>query len=94
MTERLRGKAGVQQRKRRMERTHWLCEWCEAKGITRTATVVDHSIPLIMGGKDVDENTRNLCVDCNAKATAEQFGYQVRPTIGADGWPIDRAGGR
>jgi 5-methylcytosine-specific restriction protein A len=89
MGERIRGRKGVAQRQRRLERTNGLCEDCLAEGKTRAATVVDHTVPLIMGGEDVDENTRNLCDDHNRKRTAEQFGHKVKPAIGLDGWAAD-----
>jgi 5-methylcytosine-specific restriction protein A len=88
MTERLRGRAGVAQRKRRLARTNGLCEMCLAEGKTVIATVVDHRIPLALGGSDEDENTRNLCDAHNDKVTAEQFGHRERQAIGSDGWPL------
>lgn len=85
--ERLRGRAGVAQRKRRMARTHWLCEHCPPHS-KREATVVDHIVPLAHGGDDSDGNTRNLCKACNAKATAEQFGLRApKRQISLSGWP-------
>lgn len=96
-TPRKRGRAGVEQRKRRLARSHYLCERCACLGrwthlkIKRTtiAKVVNHIIPLAHGGSDEDENTENLCGPCDLIVTAEQFGYRVRPTIGLDGWPIE-----
>lgn len=87
MADRLRGRAGKAQRARRMDRTHWLCEMCKALGKTRPAKFVDHIIPLAHGGPDTDDNTRNLCDDCNDTVTREQFGHKARKTIGLDGWP-------
>ena len=86
MVERLRGRAAVAQRKRRMHRTHGLCEDCLPHRIT-AASVVDHIVPLAHGGSDDDENTRNLCNPCHARRTAEQFGHKPKLDIGADGWP-------
>lgn len=88
-TERLRGRAGVKQRDRRRQRTNYLCEDCMAEGRTTLATIVDHIIPLIHGGSDDDENTRNLCDDHNRKRTAGQFGRKARPTVGTDGWHVE-----
>jgi 5-methylcytosine-specific restriction protein A len=51
------------------------------------ASVVDHTLPLALGGKDIDSNTRNLCDPCHAKRTAEQFGHRPKVEIGEDGWP-------
>jgi hypothetical protein len=70
MPERLRGRAGVKQRDRRLRRTNYLCELCLEKGITREAKIVDHKIPLAFGGTDDDENTQNLCNECNDFKTA------------------------
>ena len=88
MIERLRGRAGVAQRRRRLARTNGLCERCLAKGKTAIATVVDHIKPLALGGTDEDENTRNLCDPCHAEVTAEQFDHRQQQAIGDDGWPL------
>lgn len=71
---RLRGRAGVKQRKRRLKRTNGLCEHCLARGITRAALIVNHIIRLEHGGSDLDENTENLCKPCDDRVTAEQVG--------------------
>ena len=96
MAERLRGRAGVAQRKRRLARTSGLCERCqgigrwEGKGLTRVsiATVVNHIVPLAHGGSDEDENTENLCRPCDLIVTAEQFDHKQKQQIGLDGWPV------
>ncbi len=77
MVKRLRGRAGVEQRRRRMERTNWLCEHCTAAGRVREAIVVNHKIPLAHGGSDEDSNTENLCKPCDLVATAKQFEHQA-----------------
>ncbi len=88
--ERLRGRAGVAQRKRRMDRTHWLCEHCLAQNKITQATVVNHKTPLAHGGSDDDDNTENLCRKHDLEVTAKQFGLRKpRPTTGNDGWPLD-----
>jgi 5-methylcytosine-specific restriction protein A len=84
---RIRGRKGQELRKRRLARTNYLCGHCRAKGIVRTATVVNHKIPLAHGGPDTDENTENLCADCDKVETAKVFGHRVRTSIGNDGWP-------
>lgn len=87
-TKRLRGRAGVKQRKRRLQRTNYLCEMCLAEDRTEAATVVNHKIPLTHDGPDTDENTENLCKQHDLEVTAKQFGYKKpRQAIGADGWP-------
>ena len=88
-TPRLRGRAAVEQRKRRMARTHGYCERCEAKGLYGVkATVVDHIVPLTKGGPDTDENTRNLCDACHGDVGAEQFGHKRQGPFAKDGRPV------
>lgn len=88
MAKRLRGRAGMAQRIRRLKLTHGLCEDCAAEKRTEVATVVDHIIPLSQGGSDEDDNTRNLCNEHHTLRTAEQFGLKRKARIGNDGWPI------
>lgn len=76
-SKRIRGRKGVELRKRRMERTNWLCEDCLERGEPRAAQVVDHIKPIALGGEDIDENTRNLCHECHSTRTTEQFGRRV-----------------
>jgi 5-methylcytosine-specific restriction enzyme A len=89
MAERLRGRAGVEQRRRRLARTNGLCEMCLAEDPPRVtiATVVNHKTPLAHGGSDDDGNTENLCRPHDLKVTAEQFGHRQRVEICEDGWP-------
>ena len=91
MVERLRGRAAVVQRKRRLQRTNGLCEECLKEGRTTLATVVNHKVPLAHGGSDDDENTENLCKRHDDEATAKQFGFKVKVRVktGADGWPVE-----
>jgi len=92
MAERLRGRAGQQQRLRRLKRTNGLCELCLKEGRTTEATRVDHIRPLARGGSDVDSNTRNLCVEHHRAVTVEQFGHATsNRQRGCDrsGRPID-----
>ena len=84
-TPRLRGRKAVEQRDRRLRRTNYLCEDCQAEGKITIAKVVDHIIPLSKGGPDTDDNTRNLCDEHNQKRTAEQFGTKGRMQR-TDGW--------
>ncbi len=86
-TPRLRGRAGVRQRKRRLA-AEPLCRDCLAAGVVRAADVIDHEHPLALGGHDTDDNTRALCTDHHRERTAEQFGHRRRQRIGPDGWPI------
>lgn len=88
MTVRLRGRAAVNQRQRRL-RDEPLCRDCLAKGRVTVATVPDHITPLAHGGTDDDGNIRCLCAACHRTRTAEQFGYRKPQTVGTDGWPVD-----
>lgn len=73
-----------------------------SRGLTRVADVVDHIIPLAMGGSDEDENTRNLCHPCHHEVTGEQFNFAVtgrgvdqtgRPTFSKHPWNLNEGGG-
>lgn len=77
------------QRKRRLARSNYLCEWCLKAGRAIVADVVDHIVPLAHGGPDTDDNTRNLCNDHHREATAQQFGHRIKVRTGLDGWPAD-----
>jgi 5-methylcytosine-specific restriction protein A len=87
MADRLRGRAAVIQRLRRLQ-AEPLCRDCAAKGRIREATVPDHIVPLTHGGSDEDSNIRCLCADCHQVRTAEQFGHRRTVATGPDGWPI------
>ena len=87
-TPRLRGRAAVAQRKRRLY-AEPLCRDCLAKGKTTAATVPDHIVPLAKGGPDTDDNIRCLCEPCHIIRTAEQFGHRLKVQIGPDGWPVE-----
>lgn len=84
-TPRLRGRAGQEQRHRRMMRTDYLCVDCQAEGRTTIAEEVHHIIPLHKGGSDADANTVNLCREHHLKRESKT----VRNRVGADGWPLD-----
>lgn len=88
-TPRLRGRAGQKQRLRRLKRSRGLCEHCLREKRTVAATVVDHIVPLALGGSDGDDNTRNLCDAHHAIATAEQFGFKASGACDASGFPTD-----
>ena len=87
MADRLRGRAAVAQRRRRLL-AEPLCRDCAANGIVRAASVPDHIVPLTKGGSDDDSNIRCLCTDCHGTRTAEQFGHRRTIATGPDGWPI------
>lgn len=85
---RLRGRA-LQVRNARVLRREPLCRRCKNKKPQRVtpATQCDHVIPLAQGGVDDETNLQSLCDACHVEKTNEDFGHQVWPTIGKDGWP-------
>ena len=87
MVERLRGRAGVEQRQRRLD-VEPLCRMCKAQGRTTIATEIDHIVALTNDGTDDDVNTQPLCRPCHEAKTREDLGQRVKPTIGTDGWPV------
>lgn len=71
MTERKRGRAGVEQRRRRL-RLFPICAECEKRGLVKATVIIDHIVPLAFGGKDVDANCQGLCAMCSAIKTAAE----------------------
>jgi 5-methylcytosine-specific restriction protein A len=67
--QRLRGRKGMVQRKRRLAREP-LCRYCSDKGLIVAATVPDHIVPLSLGGTDTDANIQCLCSECHAIKTS------------------------
>lgn len=50
-----------------------LCKHCDDKGITTTATVVDHIIPIERGGDKLnEENFQSLCESCHNKKSSNE----------------------
>ena len=66
-----------------------LCVHCTDQGRLSLAVEVDHIIPLYKGGSNDQDNLQGLCVECHKAKTVTDCNR--RPTIGVDGWPIDRA---
>jgi 5-methylcytosine-specific restriction protein A len=87
MGERIRGRKGMELRRRRLE-AEPLCRDCKAKGIIRAAVTPDHILPLALGGEDVDTNIRCLCQMCHDRRTAEQFKRKAVAEVGLDGWHL------
>lgn len=85
-TPRLRGRAGVEQRKRRLA-AEPLCRDCLVRGRVTASVVPDHIVPLSQGGSDDESNVQCLCADCHDAKTRRDFGQRKRQTIGVDGWP-------
>jgi len=85
--ERLRGRAGQVQRKRRLA-DEPLCRRCAERGLVTASNVPDHIKPLAHGGTDDDSNIRCLCKPCHVEVTAEQFDQRKVGAVDADGWPL------
>lgn len=93
MAQRRRGRAAVEQRRRRLT-AEPLCRICAERGIIRASVVPDHIKPLALGGTDDDSNIRCLCKPCHDEVTAEQFGHTRSKGLGgcdATGLPTDPA---
>lgn len=78
-TQRLRGRAGVEQRKRRRAK-YPLCAECLKEGIVRATDEIDHIIPLDQGGPDTDANCQGLCETHHNIKTASETHYTAYPT--------------
>lgn len=88
-TERIRG------RDLQRLRSYWfhakpLCVICERANRVRLATELDHILPLHKGGTNDDANLQGLCTGCHADKTRKDLGWKDKPTIGIDGWPVER----
>lgn len=68
---RKRGRAGVEQRRRRLA-AEPLCRHCRERGVVTPATVPDHIVALAFGGADDESNIQCLCADCHAIKTAAE----------------------
>lgn len=71
-TERVRGRAWMEQRKRIGLRDRYQCAAC---GLIRLDHEVDHRVPLEQGGSNDDDNLQLLCAGpdrCHAKKTAQE----------------------
>lgn len=80
-------------RARILNRDKRLCLECKRQGRVNTGNHVDHIKPKAQGGTDADENLQTLCRPHHDEKTARDAGRRTRPTIGADGWPVQVEGG-
>ena len=82
-------------RLQRMRQEHFranpLCVRCQAKGVIRLATVLDHITPLAKEKRPdaPDMPRQGLCKRCHDIKTAEDFGIRHTVRYGLDGNPID-----
>lgn len=70
--KRLRGRAAVAQRAKRLEAEPY-CRDCREQGRQRLAEEVDHILPLASGGSDTDDNVRSLCRECHTHRTRRRL---------------------
>lgn len=85
-------------RKLVLQRDHGLCQCSRCQGGSirvMQATEVHHIKPKSEGGTDDMGNLQAIHKDCHKRETAKQQGriLNPKPTIGLDGYPIDREGG-
>lgn len=79
-TERIRGRAGFEQRERVLAAHNYLCVRCREQGLLVLAAEVDHRIPLEQGGSNDDPNLDPLCGPHHkAKTAAEARQRAGRP---------------
>jgi 5-methylcytosine-specific restriction protein A len=90
-------------RKRILERDQYLCQPCKRRGGYEPASEVDHIVSKAhwmklygtLDGVDAETNLQAISHRCHIAKTQAENGATPRPTIGVDGWPIDRkVGGR
>ena len=70
--DRIRGSAWMKLRDQAMQVSQYCCVHCREKGIARAAKVVDHRIPLHMGGTNALNNLDPLCTQCHDIKTASE----------------------
>ncbi|WP_346346978.1 HNH endonuclease signature motif containing protein [Burkholderia cenocepacia] len=85
-SSRLRGEAGVKQRRRIRVRDKYICQRC---GIAVRTGEVDHIVSLEDGGTNDDANMQLLCIDCHKKKTATDRRYVIKSGSSIDGLPMD-----
>ena len=59
-------------RKKILERDRYLCQECLKCGIYKTATDVDHIVPLAKGGSNDENNLQSLCHECHKHKTCQE----------------------
>lgn len=87
MTDRIRGRR-LQQIRRQMYAESPECARCGVL-LAGIEWHVDHIQALCKGGKDIPSNRQILCAPCHETKTRQDLGQRVRPTIGADGYPVE-----
>lgn len=91
------GSVWVKLRETIIARDMGLCQPCKRKGKLTPyrkgeGFAVDHITPKANGGTDDPANLELTCEPCHTTKTereaAEAQGRKVKPTFGADGWPV------
>lgn len=78
-TQRPRTPPGKRQRARILERDAFACKRCGAKPVDGVRLVVDHIVPVALGGSSDDGNLQTLCEPCNqGKAARPPHPSEVR----------------
>lgn len=77
---RIRGSALQTIRERILRRDGGICrcDRCKASGDVKLATIVDHRIPLWMGGREDDDNRQAINEDCHNLKSAEEAKLRAR----------------
>lgn len=83
-TNRIRGRK-LQSIRSAQYRRQPFCVRCLELGISRVFDVIDHTIPLALGGLDEASNRRPLCTPCHLVVTEEQFGRARAGSRGGEG---------
>lgn len=66
-------------RQRIFKRDGYLCQCPDCKGQSlRTATIVDHRIPLWAGGADEDHNRQSINAECHDRKSAHEAACRSR----------------
>lgn len=77
-TERIRGRAGCEQRERVLQAHNWMCVRCREEGLLVLAAEVDHRVPLEQGGSNDDSNLDPLCDPHHKAKTAFEARKRAR----------------
>lgn len=87
--QRTRGRPWATRRARILSRDCGVCLPCQRAGRVTEAVEVDHIVAIVNGGTDDDDNLQAICKACHEVKTAADLGRAHRPTVGADGWPVE-----
>ncbi len=79
----------LQKIRREHLRENPLCVHCLALGLVRSATQLDHIVPLHKGGAEEKSNRQGLCDECHALKTADDIGNVRRGGCDLSGEPLD-----